>query len=239
MRRRKRYFRNSGLPGGSCLSHDSKWTAEAVFNLLDNAVKYTPAGGAIRISVEQWEMYVKLSVSDTGKGISESNQAAIFRRFYREEEVHEQQGVGIGLYLTREIVTGRAAISKWFRSRARVRNFPLCSLQDNLGDGCPGKFFAAVCRCQSAFRLKCPSLVTFQPYFYAASDISVTFGFYNVLIKKEKEHLIMNVLQTIDLKKYYGSEPNITRAWMASTSLWNRVSLWRWSERPAAEIHLA
>ena len=45
------------------LSHDSKWTAEAVFNLLDNAVKYTPVGGAIRISVEQWEMYVKLSVS--------------------------------------------------------------------------------------------------------------------------------------------------------------------------------
>ena len=86
------------------LSHDSKWTAEAVFNLLDNAVKYTPAGGAIRISAEQWEMYVKLSVSDTGKGIPESNQAAVFRRFYREEEVHEQQGVGIGLYLAREIV---------------------------------------------------------------------------------------------------------------------------------------
>ena len=94
------------------LSHDSKWTAEAVFNLLDNAVKYTPAGGTIRISVERWEMYVKLSVSDTGKGIPESNQAAIFRRFYREEEVHEQQGVGIGLYLTREIVTRQGGYIK-------------------------------------------------------------------------------------------------------------------------------
>jgi signal transduction histidine kinase len=91
-------------PEDLCLSHDSKWTAEAVFNLLDNAVKYTPAGGAIRISAEQWEMYVKLSVSDTGKGIPESNQAAIFRRFYREEEVYGEQGVGIGLYLTRKIV---------------------------------------------------------------------------------------------------------------------------------------
>ena len=99
-------------PEDLCLSHDSKWTAEAVFNLLDNAVKYTPAGGAIRISVEQWEMYVKLSVSDTGKGIPESNQAAIFRRFYREEEVHEQQGVGIGLYLTREIVTRQGGYIK-------------------------------------------------------------------------------------------------------------------------------
>lgn len=86
------------------LSHDSKWTAEALFNLLDNAVKYTPSHGKIAVSVFQWEMYAEIRVSDTGKGISESNQASIFRRFYREEEVHEQQGVGIGLYLARQIV---------------------------------------------------------------------------------------------------------------------------------------
>lgn len=92
--------------------HDSKWTAEAIFNLLDNAVKYTPEGGAIHISVEQWEMYVKLDVSDTGKGIPESNHAAIFKRFYREEEVHNEQGVGIGLYLTREIVTKQGGYVK-------------------------------------------------------------------------------------------------------------------------------
>ena len=87
------------------LLHDSKWTAEAIFNLLDNAVKYTPAGGKIRVTAEQWEMYVKLDVADTGKGISESSQASIFRRFYREEEVHDEPGVGIGLYLAREIIT--------------------------------------------------------------------------------------------------------------------------------------
>ena len=87
------------------VSHDSKWTAEALFNLLDNAVKYTPTGGKISVSVEQWEMYVKLDVTDTGKGIPESRQAAIFRRFYREEEVHDQPGVGIGLYLAREIIS--------------------------------------------------------------------------------------------------------------------------------------
>ena len=86
------------------VSHDGKWTSEALFNLLDNAVKYTPASGKIAVSVVLWEMYVEIKVTDTGKGISESNQAAIFQRFYREEEVHEQQGVGIGLYLAREIV---------------------------------------------------------------------------------------------------------------------------------------
>ena len=80
--------------------------------LLDNAVKYTPAGGKIAVSVVLWEMYVEIKVTDTGKGISESNQAAIFRRFYREEEVHEQQGVGIGLYLAREIVTRQGGYIK-------------------------------------------------------------------------------------------------------------------------------
>lgn len=94
------------------LSHDSKWTAEALFNLLDNAVKYTPAGGSISVSVVAWELYVEIKVTDTGKGISESNQAAIFRRFYREEEVHDQQGVGIGLYLAREIVTRQGGYIK-------------------------------------------------------------------------------------------------------------------------------
>ena len=94
------------------VSHDSKWTAEALFNLLDNAVKYTPAGGKISVSVERWEMYVKLDVADTGKGIPESRQAAIFRRFYREEEVHDQPGVGIGLYLAREIVTRQGGYIK-------------------------------------------------------------------------------------------------------------------------------
>lgn len=99
-------------PEDFCLSHDSKWTSEAVFNLLDNAVKYTPAGGNISVSVVQWEMFAEIKVTDTGKGISETNQAAIFRRFYREEEVHDEQGVGIGLYLTREIVTGQGGYIK-------------------------------------------------------------------------------------------------------------------------------
>lgn len=99
-------------PEDITLSHDSKWTAEALFNLLDNAVKYTPTGGKISVSVIPWEMHVEIRVADTGKGISESNQASIFQRFYREEEVHEQQGVGIGLYLAREIVTRQGGYIK-------------------------------------------------------------------------------------------------------------------------------
>ncbi len=85
--------------------HDRKWTSEALFNILDNAVKYTPAGGQIRVSVEGLEMYVKINIADTGIGISEQHQGTIFKRFYREDAVHDVEGIGIGLYLAREIVT--------------------------------------------------------------------------------------------------------------------------------------
>jgi len=95
-----------------CIAHDSRWTAEALFNLLDNAVKYTPMNGNIRIVVQEWEMYVKLDVIDTGKGIPESEQAAIFKRFYREDTVREVEGIGIGLYLVREIITKQGGYVK-------------------------------------------------------------------------------------------------------------------------------
>ena len=92
-------------PEGLTISHDSRWTSEALFNLLDNAVKYTLAGGSIHVSVQNWEMYLKIDVTDTGRGIPEREQAAIFKRFYREEAVHDVDGIGIGLYLVREIIT--------------------------------------------------------------------------------------------------------------------------------------
>ena len=86
-------------------AHDRKWTAEALFNILDNAVKYTPEGGKIHVDVVCWEMYVKIDISDTGIGIPEQHQGTIFKRFYREDRVHDAPGIGIGLYLTREIIT--------------------------------------------------------------------------------------------------------------------------------------
>ena len=96
---------NVDCPSDILLAHDKKWTSEALFNILDNAVKYTPAGGAIRVSVQSWELYVKIDIADSGKGIAESRQGMIFKRFYREEEVHDVEGIGIGLYLARKIIT--------------------------------------------------------------------------------------------------------------------------------------
>lgn len=87
------------------LPHDKKWTAEALFNILDNAVKYTPPGGRISVTVERWEMATKINIADTGRGIPQQHYAQIFRRFFREDSVHDVSGVGIGLYLCREIIS--------------------------------------------------------------------------------------------------------------------------------------
>ncbi len=83
---------------------DFKWTLEAISNIVDNAVKYTPAGGAITISAREYEMFARIDIADTGIGMSEEETAKIFTRFYRSPEVRDERGVGIGLYLAREIV---------------------------------------------------------------------------------------------------------------------------------------
>lgn len=86
-------------------SFDLKWTAEAFSNIVDNAVKYTPRGGKVTVSAAAYEMFVKIDVADTGIGIAEEETAKIFSRFYRSPAVSEEKGVGIGLYLAREIIT--------------------------------------------------------------------------------------------------------------------------------------
>lgn len=90
---------------------DAKWTAEALGNILDNAIKYTERG-SVTISAESYELFVRINISDTGPGIPESEQAKIFARFYRGEAAREQEGVGVGLYLARQIVSGEGGYVK-------------------------------------------------------------------------------------------------------------------------------
>lgn len=90
---------------------DTKWTAEALENLIDNGIKYTGKGG-VTVSVTGYELFVRVDVTDTGMGIPEEEQAKIFQRFYRSEAVKEQEGVGIGLYLVRQIMAGQGGYSK-------------------------------------------------------------------------------------------------------------------------------
>lgn len=91
---------------------DPKWTAEAVYNLLDNGVKYTPAGGRVSLRVTAYSLFCRIDVEDTGPGIPEGLQSKIFQRFYRAPSAHETEGVGIGLYLTRQIAAGQGGYVK-------------------------------------------------------------------------------------------------------------------------------
>lgn len=84
--------------------HDPNWMEEAVYNLLDNAVKYSERGGRIIVSLEQNEMFALIQVQDYGTGICAGEESKVFDRFYRGRNVTTQEGFGIGLYLAREIV---------------------------------------------------------------------------------------------------------------------------------------
>ncbi len=91
---------------------DAKWTEEALFNLLDNAVKYTPCGGRVKVEATKYQMFTAIHVSDTGDGILEEEQSKIFSRFYRGLAHQEIEGVGIGLYLVRQIAQGQGGYVK-------------------------------------------------------------------------------------------------------------------------------
>ena len=91
---------------------DPKWTAEALYNLVDNAVKYTPAGGSVTLRAVGYELFCRIDVTDTGPGIPEAEQAKIFQRFYRSPAVSGEEGVGIGLYLARQIAAGQGGYLK-------------------------------------------------------------------------------------------------------------------------------
>ena len=91
---------------------DPKWTEEAIYNLLDNAVKYTSAGGAVRVTATAYQLFSAIHVSDTGPGIPEEEQPRVLQRFYRGAEHAEEEGVGIGLYLVRQIAEGQGGYVK-------------------------------------------------------------------------------------------------------------------------------
>lgn len=84
---------------------DAKWTEEAIANLVDNAVKYTSRGGKVTLRAQSYEFFCRIDVEDNGIGIGEEIQPKIFERFFRAETAAEEEGVGIGLYLVRQILT--------------------------------------------------------------------------------------------------------------------------------------
>lgn len=90
---------------------DEKWTLEAVGNIVDNAIKYTKKG-SVTVSVKSYELFACICISDTGIGIKESEHAAVFGRFYRSVDARNEKGVGIGMFLARQIIQSQGGYIK-------------------------------------------------------------------------------------------------------------------------------
>lgn len=88
------------------ISHDSRWTQEAIVNILDNAVKYSEKDSGIRLNVSSMVSYYLIEIEDEGIGIAKEEANQIFKRFYRgdSEKIRRTEGSGVGLYLTRKIL---------------------------------------------------------------------------------------------------------------------------------------
>ena len=92
-------------PFEGAAAFDPRWTSEALGNVVNNAVKYTPAGGTVTLCAQMLDGFCRVDVADSGPGIPEAEQGEIFNRFYRGAGTRTAEGLGLGLYLARQILT--------------------------------------------------------------------------------------------------------------------------------------
>ena len=89
-----------GLMEPASIQGDREHFKRLLVNLIDNAIKYTPAGGSVKLSLRCEEKWARVEISDTGMGFTEEEQEQIFNRFYRAAEARSQRGGGAGLGLS-------------------------------------------------------------------------------------------------------------------------------------------
>lgn len=114
-------LRSDIQPNLPAVSADSRALVEAVYNLIENAAKYSPSGTTIRIAATRHDGDVRFSVEDKGVGIPESEREAVFERFYRGEK-NGRGGLGMGLAIVRGIVEAHGG-KIWVESGAKGARF--------------------------------------------------------------------------------------------------------------------
>lgn len=88
------------------INHDKRWSEEAIFNVIENGIKYSPSRSKIKINISETINYVRVDIYDNGVGIKEEEYNEVFKRFYRGNNivVKNTEGSGVGLYLSRKIL---------------------------------------------------------------------------------------------------------------------------------------
>ena len=109
-------------PGLTTLSVDSRALVEAVYNLINNAAKYSPEGTTIHIGAEKDNNDVRFSVEDEGPGIPEADRGSVFERFYRGSDGTREKGLGMGLSIVRGIIEAHGG-KIWVESGKRGARF--------------------------------------------------------------------------------------------------------------------
>ncbi|MBQ4093675.1 MAG: ATP-binding protein, partial [Oscillospiraceae bacterium] len=95
-------------PDDAWVKADKDMLHQVVYNLLDNAVKYTPVGGEMRVNITPQGDKTEISIYNTGKGISPEEQPYIFERFYKTDKSRgiDRSGTGLGRYIVKMLVGG-------------------------------------------------------------------------------------------------------------------------------------
>lgn len=99
----KRVHVRTTLPENIFLTVDFEWTAEAVGNIVKNAIEHSPEGGVVEISASENDIYTEIRISDNGVGISAEEREKLFQRFYRGS-APAADSAGIGLALSKEVI---------------------------------------------------------------------------------------------------------------------------------------
>ena len=102
-------LRNNFAEASVFLEADPVRLRQALGNLLDNAIKYTPEGGHITVSIRSQHNLVVIEIQDTGIGISENDQLRIFERLYRGDKSRSTNGMGLGLSLVQGVIQAHGA----------------------------------------------------------------------------------------------------------------------------------
>lgn len=106
---------------------DKKWTTEALFNVLDNAVKYGKPGTQIEITVKELTSYVSIAIrNDSEKAIVPEEYPLLFKRFYRGKHDAGTEGVGLGLYIARKILEDERAYIQAGKTPDGLTEFLVC-----------------------------------------------------------------------------------------------------------------